>query len=131
MENLCFVDHDGEFRLTLHNLELDTFEIAVHDEGVALLYGAEVVLELVLQLHLEEIAGDALNTVREGQHVDLRAVGQVVDLGDRDHVAKLHADVFAQDLVQLEFLVLTLAVVVNEEHSGAFVSAFAAQQDHV
>jgi len=91
VENLGLVDHDAQRRLAFDDLELYALETAVHDEGVALLAWAEVVLEVVLDLVVEEVSSHAFDGVCEGQHVDLRAVGEVVDLGDGHHVAQFHA----------------------------------------
>lgn len=79
-----------------------------HNEGVAQLDRAIGLEEVGLQVHLEDVARDALHGVVKRQHAnlalsyqkcrDLRSVGQVVHRLHCDEVAETHGQVLADDL---------------------------------
>jgi hypothetical protein len=85
-------------RIDLHHLELHGVHGLAHQEEVPLLHRPVRLCEVGLQVHLEQVAGDALDGVVKRQHVDALGVGHVLGLVHRHDVAEAHTQVLAHDL---------------------------------
>lgn len=60
MEYFGFINHNRKFRLTLNDFEFNALKAAVNNECVALLDRSEIVLEIIFDLAIEEVACYAL-----------------------------------------------------------------------
>ena len=73
--------------------------------------------EIWLEVNIEDITGETLDRVVEGQDVDALAVLDVQARVHVDHVAKLDTEVVTCDLVHLDFALLNIVRAQADEHS--------------
>jgi len=129
-EDLGVGRHDAVLRrLRLHHLELHGAHAAAREEGVALAHGPVRLQEVGLQVDVEQVAGDALDGVLEGQHVDARAVLDVRALVDGNDVAQANAQVLADDLVDTDLVLL--GGLVGQHDADGVLALLALEQDGV
>mmetsp|Transcript_4031 Transcript_4031/g.11812 ORF Transcript_4031/g.11812 Transcript_4031/m.11812 type:complete len:432 (-) Transcript_4031:97-1392(-) len=114
----------------LHDLELDRVHGLPHEEEVSLRHGAVGLEEIRLEVHFEEVAGDALDRVVQRQDVDALAVRHVTGAGralHRNQLTKPHPQVLAHDTVHLHIRVLALVV---DQHNAHRLPALLALEQH-
>ena len=86
----------------LNDLELDGMHGGPDEEQVALLHGTVGLEEVGLEVDVEEVAGDALDGIVDGEDVDALAVRDVAARRDGDDVGQADAEVLPHDLVHLD-----------------------------
>mmetsp|Transcript_37010 Transcript_37010/g.91458 ORF Transcript_37010/g.91458 Transcript_37010/m.91458 type:complete len:248 (-) Transcript_37010:99-842(-) len=110
--------HNAIFsRVRLHNLELNTTHASACKKGVTLTDGAISFEEIRLQVHVKEIAADALDCITERQHVDALAVFNIGALVDGNDVAEAHPQVLADDFVHADLSFFAELVGQHDAHS--------------
>jgi len=113
-------------RVCLHHLELDGTHATTHEEEVVLADGAVGLHKVRLEEDVEEVAGDALNRVVDGENVHALAVLDVRALVDGDDVTKPHLEVLADALVHADLP--RVARVVREHNAHRVLTPFALDQ---
>jgi hypothetical protein len=79
--------------VNLDHLEVDSAHAAANLEDVTLADGAVRLEEVGLEVHVEEVAREALDRVGEGKNVNALAILDVVGSRDVDEVAQLGSTV--------------------------------------
>lgn len=126
----CVRGDDAEGRgVAADHLELDRSHGAAHDEHVILVDGPVRLQEVRLEECLEQVAGQSLDGVVKGQHVDALAVLDVRTGLDRDHVRQVDAQVVTHHSVHADTLVRHGLVGQHDAHR--LLLALALQQDRV
>ena len=113
----------------LDDLELDGVHGGPDEEEVALLDGPVGLEEVGLEVDVEEVAGDALDGVVEGEDVDALAVRDVAAGRDGHNVGETDAEVLANDLVHLD--VGIVAVLVRQHDADGVAALLALDEDGV
>lgn len=126
----CVRGDNAEGRgIAADHLELDRSHGAAHNEHVILVNGPIGLEEVRLEECLEQVAGQTLDGVVEGQHVDALAVLDVGTGLDGDDVGQVDAQVVADDAIHADTLIGH--GLVGQDDADRLLLAFALQQHRV
>lgn len=99
------------------HLELHRVHGAAHQKQVPLLHRSVGLQKVRLEVHIEEIAGDALDGVVQRQNMHALTVWHVAARSHRHHVRQTHAEILADRLVHAHVGVVARLVGEHDAHS--------------
>lgn len=114
-------------RVALDDLELDGPHASTNEKQVALADGPVRLEEVRLEVSVEQVAGDALDSVVNGKDVHALAVLDVSARVNGNNVSETDAQVVADDLVDANLGLLNVVVGENNQHG---VAALLALDEH-
>jgi len=113
-------------RISLHDLELDGVHGLADEEKVALLDGAVSLEEVGLEIDVEKVSSNTLDSVVEGEDVDALSVRDVAAGGDGDDIREANAEILTNDLVHPHVGILTR--IVSKHNADSVLSLLSLDQ---
>ena len=110
-------------RISLNNLELDSFETTSDKEGISLLYRSVAIFEVRDQECLCQITSDTLNSVINWKNVDSISIRDVSAWMDLNDIAESHSQVVSDDFVHSDLVVLEVISIFDGETDAHSVSS--------